>query len=110
MPRLARANKLGGPTVQELSRLAYSDMSDATRMHYELVKAMPLYWETRMWFPIVVPTRHDAAAAAWLFANGYQRGTTEARNDWLTPYAKGGKTLFLIRDEEVAILFKLKWS
>lgn len=80
-------------------------MSDETWEHYRLVSSYPLYWETRMWYPVIVRGATLADALDWIKTRG-KRGTPEARNDWLHPW----KQLILIRDLELAVECKLKWG
>lgn len=80
-------------------------MSEETYTHYNLVSQFPMYWETRMWHPVIVRGDNLKPALEWLGTRG-QRGTPEARNDWLHPW----KQLILIRETELAVECKLKWG
>jgi hypothetical protein len=80
-------------------------MSDETFAHFKIVREFPLYWETRMWHPVLLNEKTYRAAIEWLQANAV-RGTAEARNDWLHPTGM----LVLIRDEQLAVECKMRWS
>lgn len=80
-------------------------MTNETYEHFKLVRDFPLYWETRSWHPVLVARERYETAVRWLDKRAV-RGTPEARNDWLHPLG----TLFLIRDSELAVEFKMKFA
>lgn len=82
-----------------------SFMSDETFAHYNIVQRYPLYWETRNWHPVLVK-ENQPLAMNWLLQKKLVRGTIEARNDWLHPT----RDLFIFRNIDAAIEFKLRWS
>lgn len=83
-------------------------MSDAVFEHFKLVRDYPLYWETRSWYPVLVARDHDdhGDADQWMQQRGLKRGDRDSRNDWLHPRGE----LYLFREEETAIEFKLRWG
>ena len=60
-----------------------------------------------MWKPVLLDSKGSLNdAALWLDKRGLKRGDRENRNDWLYPAAY----LFLFRDEDVAIEFRLTFG
>ena len=93
-----------GTWVERNGRPDY--MSEEDYAHWHIVTLSSMYWETRMWHPVLVGQQHQLShAGLWLSEFG-ERGTPEARNDWLHPSGR----LFLIREELLAVKFKLQWG
>lgn len=79
-------------------------MSDAVYRHFCLVRNFPMYWDTRMWHPVL--TRDDLDTFRpfqWLVQRGLIRGDKTARNDWLHPLVG----FYLFREKDVAAEFRI---
>ena len=85
-----------------------TNLSDEQYAHYQVVMLDVKYWATRAWHPVLM-ARGDSGtrtAIEWLTEQGAVRGDADNRNDYLHPLG----WLFLFREEQLAINFKLRWG
>jgi len=83
-------------------------LNKAEERHRQIVEQYPLYRETAHWTPVLIPkiSISDPTIRDWLKERGLERGTREARNDYLVPLTG----FFLFKDPKVAMEFKLTWG
>lgn len=99
-------NQEGSNIISSARTVSQPDyMTEEEFVHYHLVRNAPLYWETRNWTPVLIPTSNYRSAVEWLSENAV-RGDRDNRNEWLHPMGQ----LFLLRDHDTAIKFKLMWG
>lgn len=85
-----------------------AQLSKAEKAHLDVIWRDPKYKETAHWHPVIIPNMRSKGdeIVAWLEERKLQRGTQEARNDYLIPVTG----FFLFKDSRMAVEFKLTWG